>query len=350
MTPTFPHKIATHSKHSLTGSARFLVAATSVLLLSVEAAPLATAQTSTLVVMNATGAKSPAGDTSKILPPLVQTDIASIKVGGKAATVKSFEPLLTGSHGIQLVIALDNGQQIGILDQFDSIKKFMNSMPPNVEIAVGYMVQAHVRIVQGFTKDRALDGAALRLPTRLEVSDTRNDTGGNPFGCLTDLATKWPDPDPTKIRAVLFFTDGLMRGNSVSQGGDADNPNVTAAEVSLQRAGILPFPFYFMDPHPPTRGGGGLLEGPQNFSQLVRSTSGGALYDGQYAPSSLDPLLDRLYRVLDSDVVVTLVSPGKPGDFKQLDIKSAKPEIKVTGPDNITLGNVLKTKYVPGAK
>jgi hypothetical protein len=54
--------------------------------------------------------------------------------------------------------------------------------------------------------------------------------------------------------------------------------------------------------------------------------------------------------VLDSDVVVTLVSPGKPGDFKQLDIKSAKPEIKVTGPDNITLGNVLKTKYVPGAK
>jgi hypothetical protein len=325
------------------GAARMLAAAASAVLVFSAVAP-AVAQTPTMIVVRAVPAKLKKGETAQALPPLTQADIAEIKINGKPAPVKTFEPVLKGPHNLQLMVLLDSMQMIGGNGQFDSLKKFFNDMPPNVEIAVGWMLQSKVVVVQPFTTDRTLVGNVLIRKTREEAASPKNDNG-NPYSCLRYLASHWPNPDPGKIRAVLMFTDGVIRNNAQPQGGDQLNPDVDGASRTLQSASIVPYPFFYMDyPLPdPNRNEGGQLEPQQNYSQLTADTGGEPLYEGQFSPGTFDPLLNKLYSTLASEAIVTVDAPGNPGKSGRLDIKSNRDDIKIFGPDTVTYGNVLKS-------
>ena len=337
MIPKFPNQAETSATHNRT--TRFLAAAAGALLIFSAVAP-ALAQTSTMIVVRALPAKAKKGETASALPPLTQADIAEIKIGGKPSPIKAFDPVLKGPHTLQLMVLLDSMQMIGANGQFDSIKKFFNDMPPNVEIGVGYMLQSKAVIAQTFTTDRTLVGAALKAKTREEAANPKNDNG-NPYMCLRDLAAHWPQADPGKLRAVLVFTDGIIRNNGQSQAGDQLNPDVDGASQSLQRGGIVPYPFFWLD-YPSIHSTGGQLEGQTNFSQLAAYTGGEPLYEGQFAPGTFDPLLNKLYSVLASEAVVTVDAPTGPGKFTRLDIKSSRDDIKIFGPDSITTGNIMK--------
>ena len=233
---------------------------------------------------------------------------------------------------------------LGANGQFVDIKQFFKDMPPNVEIGVGWLLQGRAVVVQPFTTDRELAGKALIAKTRAEAANPKNDNG-NPFQCLRDLAAKWPTPDPAKLRAVLMFTDGITRSNGQQQTKDEQmNPDVSGASQLLQREGVVPYPFFWQDPivPDPNRSEGGQLEGQQNFSDLASETGGAALEEGLFAPGSLAPLLNRLYKTLESEAVLTVNAPGKPGSFTRIDIKSTRDDIKIFAPDSITVGNVLK--------
>jgi hypothetical protein len=317
-----------------------IVAATALLLIF-AIAPDAAAQTPTMIVVRTMPAKTKKGETFAALPPITKADIGEIKVGGKAAEITDFSPLLKGPHVLQLMVVLDSMQMIGGNGQFDDIKKFFRDMPPNVEIGVGYLLQSKVVIAQAPTTDRALAGAALHQQTREQAANPKNENG-NPYACLKQLAYHWPNADPAKLRAVLMFTDGITRGNGQTQAGDQGNPDVESASQALQRAGVVPYPFFYMDPitPDPNRNEGGQLEGQTNFSQLAADTGGAALYEGLFAPSAFSPLLNKLYSILDSEAVITVTANGKPGNFKILDMKSTRDDIKVLGPDSVTLGNI----------
>lgn len=335
MTPEFTRTSPRHL------ASRILAAAISAVLLFAFVAP-AVAQTPTMLVLRPMPAKNKKGETFRPLPPLVQADIAEIKIGGKPAEISAFDPVLKGPHVLQLMVLLDSMQMIGGNGQFDAMKKFFSNMPPNVEIAVGYMLQSKVVVAQTFTTDRTLVGNALKLKTREEAASPKNDNG-NPYSCLRDLAAHWPAADPAKLRAVLMFTDGIERNNNQPANGDQLNPDVDGASQSLQRAGIVPYPFFYLDfPAIPNRNEGGQLEGQTNFSQLAADTGGEALYEGQFSPGSFDPLLDKLYSVLQSEAVVTVTAPGAPGKYQRLDIKTSKEDIKIVGPDSVMIGNTIK--------
>jgi hypothetical protein len=152
--------LSTHSK----SPARLVAAAAGALFIFTTLAP-AFAQTPTLILMRAMPAKTKSGETFTEMAPITKSDIQQVKIGGKDAPVTDVQPLLKGPHGLQLVVLLDSMQQIGINDQFAEIKKFFSDLPPNVEIAVGYLLQSHAHIVQPFTTDRDLAGKALRKPT-----------------------------------------------------------------------------------------------------------------------------------------------------------------------------------------
>ena len=323
-------------------STRFLAAAVAALLIFAAAAPAAIAQTPTMIVLRAMPAKAKKGETFTPLPAITQADIAEIKLGGKVAPIVSVDPVLKGPHVLQIMILLDSMQMIGGNGQFEAIKKFVSDMPPNVEIGVGYMLQSKVVVAQPFTTDRTLPGNALKRKTREEAVNPRNDNG-NPYQCLRDLSAHWPSPDPAKLRAVIMFTDGIIRGNAQPQGGDQLNPDVDGASQLLQRYGVVPYPFFYLDSPvvDSNRSEGGQLEGQERFTQLTADTGGEGLWEGQFSPGSFDPLLNKFYSVLQSEVVVTVTAPGKPGKQMRLDVKSTKDDIKINGPDQVTVANLL---------
>jgi hypothetical protein len=343
MTPETPIQSTKTPKAPSLGPARILAAAAGAALLFSAVAP-AFAQTSTMIVVRAMPVKNKRGETFKPLPAPTQADIAEIKIGGKPAPIVSVEPVLKGPHTLQIMILLDSMQMIGGKGQFDSIKKFFRDMPPNVEIGVGYMLQSKIVVAQTFTTDRDLAGAALKQKTREEAASPKSDNG-NPYSCLRDLAAHWPGgADPAKLRAVLMFTDGIERNNNQPSNGDQMNPDVEGASQSLQRVGIVPYPFFYLDfpSVDPNRSEGGQLEGQSNFSQLAADTGGEPLYEGQFSPGSFDPLLNKLYSVLEGEVVVTVTAPGGPAKFQRIDIKSTKDDIKIVAPDSVMTGNTSK--------
>jgi hypothetical protein len=322
---------------------RLMIAAVSVLLLFAIGSGIAIAQDSTLIVLRPVPAKTKKGQkhVALITEPIKQSDVGEIRVGGKPVEITGWTPLLKGDFKLQLVVLLDSMEQLGVNEQFDDMRKLFNGLPPNVSIAVGYLLQGKAKITQDFTYDRKIAGAAL-----IEPKDTtlpKNDNG-SPYICLRDLANNWPEPDPKTLRAVLMFTDGINRYNSF-QGGDQDDPDVISAANLLVRAGVMPFPFYYLDPViPENRSEGGQLDGQTNFDLLASTTQGQALYDGQYAPATFDPLLNRFYSVLNSMAVATVKIPGKPGSFAQIDVKPAGDSVGVNAPDGVTIGNVLVSK------
>ena len=344
MTPELTCNLMQSKSRSLR-PARLLVAAAAALLAFSVVAP-AFAQTPTLLVLRAMPTKAKKGEPFKPLPALAQSDIGEIKIGGKVAPITSVTPLFKGPNTLQLMVLLDSMEMVGGNGQFDSMKKFFNDMPPNIEIGVGWMLQSKTVITQTPTTDRALVAKVLIRKTREEAASPKNDNG-NPYSCLKDLAAHWPNGDPAKLRAVLMFTDGITRTNGNGQSkGDQQNDDVTAASQFLQRAGIIPYPFFWMDypPVDPNRHMGGQLEGQQNFTQLAKDTGGEALQEGQFAPGTFDPLLNKLYSVLQGSVVVTVAAPGGAGKFQRLDAKSTKDDIKILAPDNVMVGNALPKK------
>ncbi len=100
MTPEFTRK-------SPFTTTRIFAAATAAAVLLLAAAPAVRAQTPTMLTLRAMPSKTKKGETFKPLPPLVQTDIAEIKIGGKVAPITAFDPVLKGPHVLQLMVLLD---------------------------------------------------------------------------------------------------------------------------------------------------------------------------------------------------------------------------------------------------
>jgi len=344
MTTEFNPVVPMHHKHHFLRFSTILAAKAAALLFFFTLAADAAAQTSTLIMVRAMPDKAKITENFAPLPELTKADIGQIKIGGKVAPVTDVQPLLNGPHVLQLMVLLDSEQMLGAgPGQFDSIKKFFHDMPSNVEIGVGWLLQGKVVVTQPFTTDHDLVGKALVAKTREEAADPKNDNG-NPFSCLGYLARHWPSPNPGKLRAVLMFTDGIIRNNAQPQSGDQVDPNVLAAAAELEIASITPYPFFWQDPivPDPNRSEGGELEGQENFAEMDAQTGGAGLFSGLFAPGSLDPLLSRLYTTLKSEVVLTVADPYKPGTRKVLDMKSTRDDIKLFGPDQVVAGNVLK--------
>jgi hypothetical protein len=343
MTTEFNSIPSMHNKSRCAGAARFLAAASCTLLLILAVAPDTLAQTPTMIVMRAIHVRAKRGDNSTPLPPLSPADVAQIKIGGKVAPVVSFTPLLNGPHVLQLMVLLDSEQMLGANGQFDDLEPFLHSMPSNVEIGLGWLLQGQVKVVQDFTTDRDQVYKKLIPQTREQAANPKN-VNGNPYACLRYLASHWPDADPAKLRAVLMFTDGIIRSNSEPGGDLTNNPDASDAALKLERGSIVPYPFFWQDPFPavpiPSTAGRTPLGGQDLLSQVVIDASGAALYEGLFAPASLAPLLRRLYSILDSESVVTVNSPEKPGKFSNLDIKSTRDDIKIFAPDQVMTGNV----------
>ena len=324
------------------------VAMSTVCLLSVSNLVATAQETSTLLVLrpkpkdrnaDKIGTVEPGADSS-IIAPVVQSDVSEIKIGGKLATITAWTPLLNGPTKLQLVVLFDSQLRIGINRQFDEIKNLFNSLPSNVEIAVGFMLQGKVKLKQPFTIDRTLAGNALHLPTTLEAINPKN-SNGDPYYCLHDLAVHWPDPDPKKVRAVLIFTNGNPLYNNTGP-HDQTNQDVDVASMDLIRAGIAPFSVYYVDLNIPLGSPGSGSEGQGYLDQLAKMTNGQALYYPHETTSTFGPVLYRFYSILYSEAVVTVTAKGS--GLQRLDIKSSNDAIKVVGPDLVMIGNELPAK------
>jgi hypothetical protein len=145
--------------------------------------------------------------------------------------VSAWEPVIPTNAQVALLI--DDGLlETVISPELDNLRSFVRTLPPGVEITVGYMHNDQVTALP-FTTDHELAASKLRLPQGMAGLDS------NPYICISNFVKSWPNSatpaatsSPRKARFILMLTDGVDPIYSNGQ-GDARAAKQAAEAASV---------------------------------------------------------------------------------------------------------------------
>jgi hypothetical protein len=235
----------------------------------------------------------------------VPKQTVSVYENRKLQEVAGWVPLRGQRSGLQLVVLLDDSSRGNLGLQLNDIRNFVTGLPPNAQVAIGYMRNGTPNLVQNFTNDHAQAVKSLRLPTGSAGIN------GSPYFCLSALVKHWPGGDSNVRREVIMVTDGVDRYSG--RRFDPENPYVRAAVTDAQKAGVIVYSIYY-------RGAGrfdqnlAVTDGGQNYLTQVSGETGGKVYlEGFGNPVSFSPFLSDIQRKLQNQYELSFVSTSKPG-------------------------------------
>ena len=308
-----------------TGVCKFaMVVAVGLFMLGIRPS-LSAQETSTgraIVTVNTKGAED---------PTIVPKQTISLYENRKPQDVTGWVPLRGERSGLQLVVLLDDSSRGNLGLQLNDIRTFLNGLPPNAQVAIGYMRNGTPNLVQNFTSDHAQAAKSLRLPSG------NAGINGSPYFCLSDLVKHWPGGDSNVRREVIMVTDGVDRYSGARF--DPENPYVQAATSDAQKAGVVVYSIYF-------RGQGRLdrsfvaTDGGQNYLTMVSGSTGGKVYlEGFGNPVSFAPFLSDIQRKLQNQYELSFVSTAKPG-LQGIRVKTSQPNTSLEYPSRVPVGGV----------
>jgi hypothetical protein len=301
------------------------------------------------------------------LPPLHLEDV-KVKQGKNPLKVTQLIPAIGENAALQLMILIDDTLKPSVGNNLTELKEFITAQPPSTVIAIGYMANAGVNVVQNFTPDHDLAVKALRLP-RGSVS-----TMDSPYLSLISLVKGWP---PQKVRReVLMVSDGIdrLRGEKPelsSLGADFGavyhRPNYnrgasgasyraayetsavpayqsmpsisidapSASEMS-QRYNVLVYSLYATGVGHAGRSSWDQQLGLSGLSQIADETGGDCFSLGTSQLVSFKPYLDTFQKMLANQYYVVFEAvPKKKDSFQRVKIETELSNSEIEAPDNV---------------
>jgi hypothetical protein len=252
-----------------------------------------------------------------ILPPkdmktpinIPQQDV-QVKVNGKKSSITDWGPILESNRSLELVILIDDVARESLTRQLDEIILFLQHLPANVKVALGYMVSGSVDMTGPFSTDRAEVASKLRKGIGFN---------GNPYFSLSDLAKHWPSKDPLAQHETVLITTGVDMTYGFL---DHEDPYIKAAIADSIRAGLVVNSISW----------GGTNVGL--MLMVTRATGGGYCCDGP--PRSLSPCFGEIALRLQNQYRLGFHSDlkGKPA-IQSIEIEVGNPAAKVYAPQRV---------------
>jgi VWFA-related protein len=225
-------------------------------------------------------------------PKVEQEDVA-VYQDGHRAKVTSWLPLTGQDAAVQFFLVLDDSSRTNAVGtHIEELRGFLQSLPPSVNTAVGYMTNGRVQVAQGFTADHEAAAKAVRLPSGSAGSN------GSPYFSLSDLAKHWPDSSATARRVVLLLTDGIDPYDTSR--GSYQDIYLEASIADAQRAGIQVYSIFLAGKGNLDGSLYGINEGQGKLGLVADQTGGRAYSQGLTTPVSLTPYLGDFKQRLDS--------------------------------------------------
>ncbi len=119
--------------------------------------------------------------------PVVNREDVRVFQGKDRDQVTNWVPLQGNQAGLELFVLIDESTGIAVTTQFDDLRRFLTSQPATTAVAIGYMQNGTVQIVQNFTKDHATAGETLRIPLGAAAG------GNSPYLSIADAIKRWPE-------------------------------------------------------------------------------------------------------------------------------------------------------------
>jgi hypothetical protein len=274
--------------------------------------------------------------------PRLQKEDVKVKQGKQFLQVTQVIPAQGENAALQLMILIDDTLDTSIGNSLTELKDFVSAQPASTVVAVGYMSNAGVNVVQNFTADKDLAVKAIRLP-RGNLS-----TMDSPYLSLISLVKGWP---PQKVRrVVLMVSDGIdrLRGErpETSRLGPNFGPmyhsmptisvDATSASEVSQRYNVLVFSIYGAGVGRAGRSSWDLQTGQSGLTKIADETGGEHFSLGTSQLVSFKPYLDRFQKMLNNQyyVVFQAVPKNKAG-FQRVKIETELSNSEILAPDNV---------------
>lgn len=284
-----------------------------------------------------------AGVRSDVEDPRLKQEEVKVKQGKTHLQVTQLIPAQGDNAALQLMILIDdtlNPSAVG--NNLTDLKEFVKAQTPSTVIAIAYMANATINVVQNFTADRDQAVKAIRLP-RGALS-----TMDSPYLSLISAVKSWPQQ---KVRReVLMVSDGIdrLRGEKPkpSQLGSNFGPvyhtmptisvDATSASEISQRYNVLVYSIYSPGVGRAGRSSWDLDLGLGGLSKIAEETGGECYSLGTSTPVSFKPYLERLQKNLDNQYyLVFLATPNKNAGLQRVRIETELPNSEIFAPDNV---------------
>ena len=281
------------------------------------------------------------------VPTLEQGDV-KVKQGKNFLKVNQLIPAKGDNATLQLFILVDDTLGSDVGNNLNDIRDFINAQPASTVVAVGYMSNAAVNVVQNFTADHALAAKALRLP-RGSFS-----TMDSPYLSLISLVKGWPQQNVR--REVLMVTDGIdrLRGEQPSPSRlgpgfgpvyhsmPTMSPDVNSASEISQRYNVIVYSIYAVGIGRAARSSWDLQIGLSGLTKLADETGGDCFSLGTSNLVSFKPHLDRLQKMFDNQYYVVFQAiPKKKAGLQRVNLTTEVTNAEIAAADNV---------WVPAAK
>lgn len=268
----------------------------------------------------------------------------TIKVDNRPAPLISITRVLPASAQVALLI--DDGLRSSVGRELNTLRTFVQSLPPGTEIFIGYMQNGRVIPAQNFTTNYATAAKSLRQPLGSPG------VSASPYFCLSDFVKKWPTsefgsnpnqdtaPRSRKARIVLMITNGVDPYNGSTNISNQNSPYVESAVRDAQRAGVPVYSIYFSDAG--MRGEQASFSGQSYLVQLADGTGGRAYYQGTGNPVSMSPFLTQFQHALAETYVATFSAPADK-NLVRFKLTTTLPSTKIRAQDQIRPGTRITT-------
>jgi hypothetical protein len=276
--------------------------------------------------------------------PRLRQDEVKVKQGRTFLRVTQLIPAQGDNATLQLMILIDDTLNTPVGNNLNDLKEFIEAQPPSTVIAIGYMSNATVNVVQNFTPDHELAVKAVRLP-RGGFS-----TMDSPYLSLISVVKGWPQQNVR--REVLMVTDGIdrLRGEkpTATQLGPSFGPEPiyhsmptisvdanSASEIS-QRYNVLVYSLYSPGVGRAGRSSWDLQVGLSGLSKIAEETGGECYSLGTSNLVSFKPYLERFQKNLENQYyLVFLAVPKKKAGFQRVRVETELPNSEILTPDNV---------------
>ncbi len=265
------------------------------------------------------------GKNHKEIPPIEPQDII-VSQGKDKRPVTNLIPAGQSNKGMQLLMLIDDSARFSFGTEINTLKQFVNSLPANTEIAIGYMRNGTNQMVANFTRDHAAAANSIRLTLGMGGADV------SPYDSLSDAIRNWPDRGAER-KAVIMISSGI---EGLGGGYTSDNPYVNRGIEDAQKAGVIVYTIYNPsaghDGHSFWRSNWG-----QNFlSQLSDETGGESYMIGFGSPVSFQPFLQQITSQLQHQYLLTFeAKPENKSGLQPIKVRVTEKDASIAAADKV---------------
>jgi len=234
---------------------------------------------------------------TELAPNISQQDL-DVKVNGKDSSITGWMPLRGAEDRLELVVLIDSSAR-NLGRQFDEIKHFVQNLPPNTQVGIGYMENGRAELAGPLSSDHAHVLENLHLPTG---------TSASPYFCLSDLAKNWPSTERRARREVVMVTDGI---DPYNRRFDPEDSYVQAAANDSVRAGLVVYSIYWNGRSGADSSASEMSSnaGQSLLVQVSQATGGRSYGIAMGNPVSFQPYLDDLALRLQNQYELSFNAP-----------------------------------------